>query len=71
MKNKKYHTVGTVPKSNRIILERGEKDKINKYMTAHSTGLAQALQYKWWGRASCMNPNLIMNTSYIETFVNE
>ena len=44
MKNKKYHTVGTVPKSNRTILERGEKDRINKYMTAHSTGLAQALQ---------------------------
>jgi len=27
---KKTHIVGTVPKSNRKILERGEKDSINK-----------------------------------------
>jgi len=26
MKNKKYHTVGTVPKSNRKIVERGKID---------------------------------------------
>jgi hypothetical protein len=26
MKNKKYHTVGTVPKSNKKIVERGKLD---------------------------------------------
>jgi len=47
MKNRKYHTVGTVPKSNRKIVERG-KIKIDtpthKYMTAHFPVLVQALQ---------------------------
>ena len=39
MKNKKYHTVGTIPKSNRKIVERGKIDtpnihieKINKLL---------------------------------------
>ena len=49
MKNRKYHTVGTVPKSNRKIVERG-KIKIDtpthKYMTVHCPGLVQALQSK-------------------------
>ena len=29
MKNKKYHTVGTVPKSNRKIVERGKIDTLS------------------------------------------
>ena len=46
MKNKKYHTVGTFPKSNRKILEMGKIDTLNThilyiyiYMTAHFPGL--------------------------------
>jgi hypothetical protein len=42
MKNQKYHTLGTVPKSNRQIVEKGLKPiplaDIN--MTAHFPGLA-------------------------------
>ena len=34
MKNNKYHTVGTVPKSNIKIVERG-KIETHKYMTSH------------------------------------
>jgi hypothetical protein len=48
MKNRKYHTVGTVPKSNRKLVEREAKSKIDtptrKYMTAHFPVLVQALQ---------------------------
>ena len=29
MKNKKYHTVGTIPKYNRKIVERGKIDTLN------------------------------------------
>jgi len=29
LKNKKYHTVGTIPKSNRNIAERGKIDSLN------------------------------------------
>jgi hypothetical protein len=31
MKNKKYHTVETVPKSNRTIVERGKIDVFKTY----------------------------------------
>ena len=37
MHNKKYHTVGTVPKSKR---------RTQKYMTVHFLGLVQALWLK-------------------------
>ena len=41
MINNEYHTVGTVSKSNRKIVEKG---KINTpYMSAHFPGLAQSL----------------------------
>ena len=48
MKNKKYHTVGTVPQCNGKIVERGITDTPNthKYMTAYFSGLVSALQYK-------------------------
>jgi hypothetical protein len=36
MKNKKYHTVGTVPKSNRKIVEKSEIDSPNIYIHDHS-----------------------------------
>jgi len=32
MKNKEYHSVGTVPKSNRDIVERGKLDTTNTYI---------------------------------------
>ena len=32
MKNKKYHTVGTFPKSNRKILEMGKIDTLNTHI---------------------------------------
>ena len=45
MKNKKYHTVGTILKSNIKIVEIGKIDTLTpKYMTAHLPGLVQALQ---------------------------
>jgi poly(3-hydroxyalkanoate) synthetase len=40
MKNKEYHNVGTVQKSNREIVERGKLD--TTYMTAHFSLLKQA-----------------------------
>jgi hypothetical protein len=40
-KQKKYNTAGTVPKSNRKIIERGKIDTSN--MTAHFHGLTQPL----------------------------
>ena len=42
----KYHTVGTIPKSNVQIKERDKIDTPNttKYTTAHSPCLVQALQ---------------------------
>jgi len=43
-KNKKYHSVGTILKSNIKIVGRGKIDTPNKYMTAHYPGLVQALQ---------------------------
>jgi len=36
MKNKNYHTVGTVPKSNRIIVEKGYIDTPNLQIHEHS-----------------------------------
>jgi hypothetical protein len=46
MKNKeKHHTVGTFPKSNRTIVERGKTVPFShKYMTSHFSGLLQAFQ---------------------------
>ena len=46
MKNKQHHTVGTVTKSNRKIVERGKKliSLTHQYMTGHFPGLVQALQ---------------------------
>ena len=45
MRNKTYHRIETIPKSNIKIVERGKIDTIkNKYMTAHFPGLEQALE---------------------------
>jgi hypothetical protein len=47
VKIKQDYTVGTVPNSNRKIVERGKIDTPNTqivYMTAHFPGLVQALQ---------------------------
>ena len=41
MKNKRYHTCKTVPKSNRQIVERC---KIDTHLTAHVPVLLQALE---------------------------
>ena len=42
MKNKKYHTVGTISKSNVKIVERGKTDTSKTQL--HFPGLVQALQ---------------------------
>jgi len=44
MKNKKYHTVDTVPKSNIKIDETKSTPLKHKYMTAYFPGLVQILQ---------------------------
>ena len=46
LKTKKYHTVGTVPKSNIKITERCKIDTKHKYITTHFPGLTQAFQSK-------------------------
>ena len=45
MINKKYHNVGTIPKSNIKIAERGKTYTLT-HNTANVPGLVQALQYK-------------------------
>ena len=44
MKNKEYHTVGTVPKSNRLIVEVTLIPLRHIYMNVHFPGFAQTLQ---------------------------
>ena len=45
MKNKNYHTVGPVPKSNRNIVEIVKVDSLTDiYMAAHFTFFIQLLQ---------------------------
>jgi hypothetical protein len=45
MKNKKYHTAGTFPKSNVKIDERGKIDTLaHTQITVHFPGLVHALQ---------------------------
>jgi hypothetical protein len=46
MKNNKYYTAGTIPKSNRKIAEREVKSipLTHKYMTIHFPGLLQAFK---------------------------
>ena len=60
MKNKKYHTMGTVRKSNRKIVETETKltPITHIYMTIHFPGLAKALQFKV-GKTSFMGSNLL------------
>ena len=43
MKNKKYYTVGTVPKYTRKITERNTIDSLTQYMTAHFPGIVEVL----------------------------
>ena len=46
-KNKQYHTAGTVPKSNRIIVDTNTKwipPSTNKYTTSIFLGLIDALR---------------------------
>jgi hypothetical protein len=43
MKNKKYHTVGTIPIPNRKLMERGKNNTLShKYITTYLYGLEQA-----------------------------
>jgi len=43
----KYHTIRTVPKFNRNIIERDKIDILTQiYMTVYFPGLVQTLQYK-------------------------
>ena len=49
MKNQKYHTVRTVPKSNRKIVEIGNIDTPNTYIAARIPGLVHAIQLKMAG----------------------
>jgi hypothetical protein len=51
MKNEKYHTVRTFPKSYRKLQKEAKSIPLtHKYMTAHFPGMAQAFQYiKWQG----------------------
>jgi hypothetical protein len=44
MKNKKYHTVGTIPKSNTKMVKGTIDTLTHKYMAAHFPGLAQTIQ---------------------------
>jgi hypothetical protein len=45
MKNKKYHSVGIIPKSNKITIETEENlIHCTTYITIHFPGLVQALQ---------------------------
>jgi hypothetical protein len=45
MKNQTYHTVGTVPKFNKNIIERRKIDTLtHTYMTAHFLDKEQTLQ---------------------------
>jgi len=45
MKIKKYHTIGTVPKSNRKIVDRDKTGTSkHKYMTARFRDLVKSLQ---------------------------
>ena len=44
MKNKEYHTVGRVPKSNRQIIEVTLIPIMHIYMTVHFPGLVHTLQ---------------------------
>jgi len=39
MKNKKYHTVGTVPNFYRAIIERGKIETLNTHIHDHSNPL--------------------------------
>ena len=49
MKNKKHHSVGTVPKYNRKILKRGKMDTPNTYIHDHSLyWLGTDTNKKWW-----------------------
>ena len=50
MQIKIYHTVRTVPKSNRKIVERGKTTPLtHKYMMTHLPGLVQEHQYNVTG----------------------
>jgi hypothetical protein len=44
MKNKKYHTVGTVPKSRTKFVETDKIPLAHRYMTAHFPVLLYVLQ---------------------------
>jgi hypothetical protein len=57
MKNKKYHTVGTIPKSNTKMVKGTIDTLTHKYMAAHFPGLAQTLQYKVAGLNYIFGPN--------------
>ena len=52
MKSKKYHTVGTFPKSNRKIVERGKIDTTNTHVHDRSvswisTYISKIPYHKW------------------------
>jgi len=53
LKNKKYHTVGTLSKSNRTIVERGKIDTLD--IQIHDPSLS------WLGTGTSINKRLGVN----------
>jgi hypothetical protein len=51
MKNQKYHNVGTIPKSNIKIVDRGKMDSsiIHKYMTVTLPAWYRHFNKEWQG----------------------
>ena len=49
MTNKKYHTVGTIPKSNIKIVERVKINFPSTQTLSHFPGLVQLFNKKWQG----------------------
>ena len=58
---KKYHTVWTIPKSNRKIVERGKIIPHNiQVQHAHFPGLVHSIQYKMAGLRKIYDPKSIL-----------
>jgi hypothetical protein len=58
MENKKYHTVGTVSKSNAKIIERGKIDTPNIQIQERSLAWYRHFDKKWWSSTRITGPNL-------------
>jgi hypothetical protein len=68
MKNKNYHTVGPVPKSNRNILERVKVDSLTDiYMIAHFTFFIQATSIKSCGVSEVrVTRSLVLSICFVD-----